>query len=204
MVFVKGSPYHQPNWRRYGLRAAQARRLLEQAGCRRGADGDLRLRGERLSLRFATPAGLRARGSGRSGSPGAASAGRGRGRARVRAFATFFGIFAAWRLRPRCFRPLRAAYSRARWASLAATGGQLLRVLPAARHARPRPGRRGFSTTARRARLLNRVDARLAKDVPEIPLIRYRPRRLHSDRPRRRPERRGPSPWNAENWWLAE
>lgn len=39
VVFLANSPYYQPNWKGYRHRPALARRLLEQAGCRRGEDG---------------------------------------------------------------------------------------------------------------------------------------------------------------------
>lgn len=58
VVFLANSPYYQPNWKGYRHRPAQARRLLEQAGCRRGEDGIYSCAGERLSLRFATAAGV--------------------------------------------------------------------------------------------------------------------------------------------------
>ena len=51
------SRYYEPNWSAYRYRPAQARRLLEQAGCRRGADGVFSCEGQRLSLRFVTTAG---------------------------------------------------------------------------------------------------------------------------------------------------
>jgi ABC-type transport system substrate-binding protein len=54
-VFTKSSRYYRPNWSVYRYRPTEARRLLEQAGCRRGADGVFACAGERLSLRFATP-----------------------------------------------------------------------------------------------------------------------------------------------------
>jgi peptide/nickel transport system substrate-binding protein len=56
-VFLDASHGYQPNWSGYRYRPALARRLLEQAGCRRGADGIYLCAGERLSLRFETPAG---------------------------------------------------------------------------------------------------------------------------------------------------
>jgi peptide/nickel transport system substrate-binding protein len=58
VVFVAQSSYYRPKWRRYGYRPALARRLLERAGCRRGADGIYSCAGERLSLRFVTSAGI--------------------------------------------------------------------------------------------------------------------------------------------------
>jgi peptide/nickel transport system substrate-binding protein len=56
-VFLLGSRHYHPTWRSYRHRPAEARRLLEQAGCRRGADGIYVCGGERLSLRFVTSAG---------------------------------------------------------------------------------------------------------------------------------------------------
>jgi peptide/nickel transport system substrate-binding protein len=60
-VFLPGEPFYRPNWPRYRYRPAEARRLLEQAGCRRGADGIYLCAGQRLSLRFVTTAGSRTR-----------------------------------------------------------------------------------------------------------------------------------------------
>ena len=57
-VYVTQSGDYAPNWRAYRYRPAEARRLLEQAGCRRGADGIFSCGGERLSLRFVTNAGV--------------------------------------------------------------------------------------------------------------------------------------------------
>ncbi len=51
-VFFNTSPHYRPNWEIYRYRPALARRLLEQAGCRRGADEIYVCAGERLSLRF--------------------------------------------------------------------------------------------------------------------------------------------------------
>jgi len=58
VVFLTQSRYYAPNWRGYRYRPVQARRLLEQAGCRRGSDGIYLCAGERLSLRFVTTAGV--------------------------------------------------------------------------------------------------------------------------------------------------
>ena len=54
MLFPSRSPYYRPNWNVYRYRPAEARRMLEQAGCRRGADGIYVCSGERLSLRLTT------------------------------------------------------------------------------------------------------------------------------------------------------
>jgi ABC-type transport system substrate-binding protein len=56
-LFLETSRYYQPSWRRYRYRPEQAQRLLERAGCRRGADRIFKCDGERLSLRFVTSAG---------------------------------------------------------------------------------------------------------------------------------------------------
>jgi peptide/nickel transport system substrate-binding protein len=61
VVFLAHSPYHERNWSTYRHRPARARQLLEQAGCRRGADGIYVCDGNRLSLRFATTAGVQRR-----------------------------------------------------------------------------------------------------------------------------------------------
>jgi peptide/nickel transport system substrate-binding protein len=61
VVFLANSRYYQPNWKGYRHQPARARRLLEQAGCRRGADGVYVCDGNRLSLGFATAAGVERR-----------------------------------------------------------------------------------------------------------------------------------------------
>ena len=58
IVLLKPSRFYRPNWSGYRRRPAEARRLLEQAGCRRSADGIYSCGGERLSLRFVTTAGV--------------------------------------------------------------------------------------------------------------------------------------------------
>jgi ABC-type transport system substrate-binding protein len=57
LLFLVQSPYYRPNWIGYRYRPALGRRLLEQAGCRRGVDNIYSCGGERLSLRFVTSAG---------------------------------------------------------------------------------------------------------------------------------------------------
>ena len=56
-VFLPQEPFYQPNWSRYRYDVARSRRLLEQAGCRRGSGGIYECAGERLRLRFVTSAG---------------------------------------------------------------------------------------------------------------------------------------------------
>ena len=53
-LFLTYSTHYQPNWRRYRRGRAEASRLLEREGCRRGPDGIYACDGRRLSLRLAT------------------------------------------------------------------------------------------------------------------------------------------------------
>jgi ABC-type transport system substrate-binding protein len=53
-VWPSGSARYRPRWQAYRYRPSEARRLLEQEGCRRGSDGVYVCDGERLSLRFVT------------------------------------------------------------------------------------------------------------------------------------------------------
>jgi ABC-type transport system substrate-binding protein len=56
-ILLRSERSYRPNWNRYRYRPAESRRLLEQAGCSRGADGIYSCGGERLRLRFVTQAG---------------------------------------------------------------------------------------------------------------------------------------------------
>jgi peptide/nickel transport system substrate-binding protein len=56
-AFSPGEQFYRPHWSMYRYRPAESRRLLERAGCRRGVDGVYVCTGERLSLRFVTLAG---------------------------------------------------------------------------------------------------------------------------------------------------
>ena len=55
--FSPTSRSYRPNWSVYRYDPGRARRLLEQAGCRRGADAVYSCAGERMRLRFFTTAG---------------------------------------------------------------------------------------------------------------------------------------------------
>ena len=77
-VLLIQNRFYRANWSRYRFRPAQARRLLERAGCSRGSDGIYSCAGERLSLRFVTTAGSPMREQGLAAGAGAAPAGGGR------------------------------------------------------------------------------------------------------------------------------
>jgi peptide/nickel transport system substrate-binding protein len=54
-VYLNRSRWYQPNWSSYRFEPARARGLLERAGCTRGTDGIYTCAGERLSIRFSSP-----------------------------------------------------------------------------------------------------------------------------------------------------
>jgi peptide/nickel transport system substrate-binding protein len=56
-IYLQNERSYRPNWNIYRYSPTKARRLLEQAGCRRGADRIYECAGERLSLSFVTTAG---------------------------------------------------------------------------------------------------------------------------------------------------
>ena len=60
-IFLERHASYRPNWSSYRYRPAESRRLLERAGCRRGADGIYVCAGRRLELRLLTTAGARVR-----------------------------------------------------------------------------------------------------------------------------------------------
>ena len=62
-IFVPRQRFYEPHWKVYGYQPAKARRLLEAAGCRPGADGIRICSGERLSLRLFTTPGISVRAS---------------------------------------------------------------------------------------------------------------------------------------------
>ena len=162
---------YEPNRRAYRYRPAEARRLLEQAGCRQGADGIFSCSGKRLSLRFVTPAGFSDPSAGALADTGAASRCRGGGHAGVRSPR---GI-----LRPdpsagdvRC-RPLlvgqRTGCIVGRYygcGGLVNYTGYCQRLVTAHLDEADR-----ILDDRRRARVLNRGDRGLAGDVPTIPLF---------------------------------
>ena len=55
LTYPTPSRFYRSNWSAYRYRPAEARRLLELAGCRRGQDDIYVCSGQRLSLRFASP-----------------------------------------------------------------------------------------------------------------------------------------------------
>ena len=184
--------------------AGAARRLLERAGCRRGADGIFACDGNRLSLRFVTTAGRTATSAGGQAGAGSASGSWGRGRPGFAPAGPFFtqilpqGLFDV-----ALFSWFSEPGDLAGRASSAARSAELDRLLPATRDRPPRPGRRTLDEGAR-ARVLNRADRGLASDVPIIPLYQSIFTAAYDTSVRDFVFLPWNWFWNAENWWLAE
>jgi ABC-type transport system substrate-binding protein len=205
LVFPTTSRYYRPNWSAYRYRRAEARRLFELAGCRRGADRIYVCAGERLSLRFVTRA-----------DPGDS-------RTRVIELVQAQLLRSGVEVVPQ-FAPSNAFLNEI------LTSGAFDVALFAFGPRDPDPGLNGIFTcgggdfsftgycqrsvtrdldqaerifdAGQRARVLNRADRQLARDVPAIPLY---------ERPqwaalRSTVRNVAPSPIdvlvNAENWWL--
>ena len=204
-IYPTGSPYYRPNWSTYRYRPALARSLLEQAGCRRGTDGIYSCDGERLRLRFVTIAGVPRRSRVLELVP---SQLRAAGIEAVPSYiggASFFDPFLPngdWDVAVFLFfrdvEPLllERVYGCGGQANFT---GYCQRLVTADLDQADR-----ILDAENQARVLNRVDAQLARDVPVIPLwqepavatIRSNIRGLRPSFPY--------LAWNAENWWLAE
>ena len=170
-VFLGTSRSYKPNWSIYRYRPALARRLLEQDGCRRGADGIYSCNGQRLSLRFISRA---------------APERRVRTLELVQAQLRQVGI------------EVLPSYATQSAHDQILESGDFDVTLFMWIQSRPRPGSTTCSRcggqqndtgycqrlvtadldqaerildTGRRARVLNRADAQMAKDVPVIPLF---------------------------------
>jgi peptide/nickel transport system substrate-binding protein len=203
-VFLANSPFYQPNWKGYRHRPAPARRLLEQAGCRRGGDGIYSCGDERLSLRIATAAGV---------------ARRERTVELAQAQLRQVGVeVVPVYARPVVFETILMSgdfdLALFAWIVGASTSGPF-DVFGC---------QRSFNFTGycdrlvtrdliqasrildqkRRVDVLNRIDARLAKAVPAVPL--YQVSGLFALKATVRgvvPSGAAYFTWNAENWWLA-
>ena len=204
VVFFPQSPYHRASWSIYRHDPGRARRLLEEAGCRRGSDGIYSCANERLSLRFVTSAGLPFRTQvltllqaqlRRIGvevvpiyTPG--------GPLTTPAPSDRFDVaYSAWSFSSPSLSRAKAIYGCGGDENFAGYCQRLVtRDLDQANR---------ILDADKRARVLNRADAQLAKDVPVIPFVQV------SFPAAFRTNVRGYvlSPfnplWGAENWWLA-
>jgi peptide/nickel transport system substrate-binding protein len=209
VVFLAHSPYHERNWSTYRHRPARARQLLERAGCRPGADGIYVCDGARLTLRFATTAGnqrreltvklaqAQLREVGIEVAPvfGASSVVLG-GADSLLVRGDFDVLLFAWVLGAStegpadifgCQQPLNYT-------------GYCDRLVT-----RDLVNATRTLDLTRRVKLLNRVDVRLARAVPAIPLFQYTYLTARRTAVRGMVQNGvGSGFWDAENWWLAE
>jgi peptide/nickel transport system substrate-binding protein len=215
-LLVTNSRFYERHWHVYRYRPAEARRLLEQAGCTRGADAIYVCAGRRLSLRLAAR-GFQGRGGSeieRSGIPILREQLKGIGVELVPVFPDvleFFGTvlpggdfdLALFTL------PGGPEPDHRRWPGTAVevwgcdgrtnfTGycnRQVTRKLHQSQ---------AMVDQRTRMRFLNRVDARMARDVPVIPLFQLPWMLTYAET--LRGVRDNPwegVTWNSEDWWLA-
>jgi peptide/nickel transport system substrate-binding protein len=209
-VFAEQSPHYRRNWQIYRHRPAEARRLLEQAACRRGGDGIYVCGGRRLSLHFVTTV---LAGGFRPGVLELAQAQlRQVGVEVIPTFATsnalFNQIVSSGDFDVALFAWIAGADAAASAKALFSCGADLnytgycQRLVTADLDQAER-----ILDPDQQARVLNRVDARMALDVPVIPLYQQ----TQSVAMRSTIRNFGLSLntqfsplWNAENWWLAD
>lgn len=208
VVFLAHRPYYERNWSIYRHRPARARQLLEQAGCSRGTDGIYVCDGNRLSLRFATTAGVPRRELmvrlaeaplrevGIEVVPVFAPAPAVLGPDSLLTRGDFDVLLFSWISGPStrgpadifgCQQPLNFT-------------GYCDRLVT-----RDLVNATRTLDLTRRVKLLNRVDVRLARAVPAIPL--FQNTHPFARRTSVRGVVRSPASsdfWNMENWWLAE
>ena len=202
-ILRSGSRGYRPNWSGYRHRPAEAHRLLQQAGCRRGSDRIYSCAGERLTLRFVGRGGrlqplerlqAQLRTVGIDVRPTVAF---GLGHDQILmagAFdATLFAWFGQGSEGPESGKNLYGCGGDQNYMGycqrlVTANLDQANRILDA----------------DRRAIVLNRADRQLALDVPTIPL--YEIWSMTAYRPDVKNFANGSSfhdpTWNAENWWL--
>jgi peptide/nickel transport system substrate-binding protein len=200
-VLLTQNRFYRANWSRYRFRPAQARRLLERAGCIRGGDGIYSCGGERLSLRFVTTAGLPMREqvlrlvqaqllqAGVEVMP-VFAAGGGFGPLVSGDFDAFLFSFA--------YSPdstgIASVFGCGRDSNFS---GYCQRLVTEELDESER-----ILDEKQRARVLNRVDRQLAKDVPVIPLYPFVFSSARSKAVRGYVLHPSSTLWNAENWWL--
>ena len=205
-VFLANSPYYQRNWRSYRYRPDRARRLLEQAGCRTGADGIYVCAGNKLSLGFATAAGVERR---ELAVRLAQAQLRKVGIEVIPVFAPPSVVFG--QVIPSGDFDL-ALFA---WIEEARTAGpsDIFRCQGPSNYTgycdrlvtRDLVQATKILDDSKRVGLLNKIDARLAKAVPAIPLFQNTGLFAFNANVRGVvPNGVGSWAWNAENWWLAQ
>ena len=204
-VHLAQSRYYEPNWSAYRYRPAEARRLLTQAGCRRGADGIFSCGGRAALVALRDERRDSDSSAGASPDPGAASGCRGRGRSGVRSPGDVLRPDPPGGERSTSHSSRGQAHRQHR--GPASTAAARPRTSPAtASDSSPRTSTRptGSSTTVEHARVFNRADRGLASDVPTIPLFQFVFTAAYDTSVRNFVFLPWNPLWNAENWWLAE
>lgn len=203
VVFLTQSRYYEPNWRGYRYRPAQARRLLEQAGCRRGSDGVYVCADERLSLRFYTTAGIPVRAQALSALQAHL---RRVGVEVLPSFATPAALFD--QIIPHGqFDALLFTFVHTPDSSgvedIFKCGGSANFTGYCQRHVtRDLDQADRVLDAGRRARVLNRADRQIARDVPVIPLYQFVIAAAHRSSLRNFALNAANVLQSAENWWL--
>jgi len=202
VIFPNSSHSYRPNWDVYRHRPERARRLLEEAGCRRGPDRFYECDGQRLSLRFWAPAG---------------ATHRARALELVQRHLRRLGVDVSlgFAPAPTLFNEIipSGAFDGALFLffdvdqsgdDIYGCGGSRNYTGYCQRLVtRDLDQSERILDAERRAVVLNRADAQLARDVPVIPL--YAPSHVIAFRSAvRNVAARTPAHelWNAENWWL--
>jgi peptide/nickel transport system substrate-binding protein len=202
-VFLGTSRWYKPNWSIYRHRPELARRLLEREGCRRGADDTYSCAGVRLSLRFIS-----------RGAPER----RVRTLELVQARLRQVGIevlpsYAPPTAHDQILERGDFDVTLFMWIQSDESGqidtfgcqgrqnyaGYCQRLVT-----RDLDQSERILDERKRARVLNRADAQLARDVPVIPLFQVPlVAGVRSNIRNYVPHSTDPT-WNAENWWLAQ
>jgi peptide/nickel transport system substrate-binding protein len=207
LTFPTQSRHYEPSWSGYRHRPAEARRLLEDAGCLRGADRIYRCDGQRLSLRFMTSSGLvsrqrtleivqrQLREVGVDVQLEYVPVGSLLGAGGLLERGEFDVMLFSWvyQLDPVDLVTVFGCGGANNFTGycqrlVTADLAQADRILDA----------------GQRARVLRRADRQLARDVPMIPLYQFVLSAAHSARVRGFTLNPGGWLWNAENWWLGE
>ena len=203
LVLRGSSRFYKPSWNVYRYRPAEARRLLERSGCRRGGDGIYSCAGERLSLRFV----VRGR---RAPIPELVHAQlKQAGVEAVPIYATQSAhdqVLETGDFDITLFAWFGAGGDDRGTKDLFGCGGAQNYVGYCQRLVtRDLDQADRIVDSGRRARVFNRIDEQLVRDVPSIPL--FESRALAAVKPEVRnflPSFSFLDPtWNAENWWLA-
>jgi peptide/nickel transport system substrate-binding protein len=206
-VYLNRSRWYRPNWSSYRFDPRRARGLLERAGCARGTDGIYICAGERLSIRFSSPfvpGGFRPRVL-ELVQPQLRQVGIELVPEFVPGGPFFTQVVPSGRFQVAIFSwtsPGPAPFGKEVYGCGAELNftGYCQRIVTADLDQAQR-----ILDETQRARVMNRVDAQMARDVPVIPLYQIpvwasTRRELHGFAP-------SPSPLglfaDAENWWLA-